>query len=173
MVRSMMSLTELPDSFWGFALQTAALTLNNSPTKAAEKTPYELWKGRTPNLSYMKIWGCEAYVKSKSADKLAPRSEKCYFVGYPKTSRGYYFYNKHENIVYSSRDAVFLEKEFVSKRQSGRKFDLDEVKEPSLDVESQNTLTESITLNFTPWVSTLIPRRSGRPSHPPDIYILV
>ena len=113
----------------------------------------------------MKIWGCEAYVKSKTADKLAPRSEKCFFVGYPKTSQGYYFYKIDKNIVYSSRDAVFLEKKYLSKRQSGRKFDFDEVKEPSLDIESQNTLKESITLDSTPSVSTLIPRRSGRPSH--------
>ena len=42
MVRSMMSLADLPVSFWGYALETAAHTLNRSPSKAVEKTPYEL-----------------------------------------------------------------------------------------------------------------------------------
>ena len=45
MVRSMMSYTSLPRSFWGYALETAAYTLNRVPTKAADKTPYELWNG--------------------------------------------------------------------------------------------------------------------------------
>ena len=31
MVRSMMSLTDLPLSFWGYALETAAFTLNRGP----------------------------------------------------------------------------------------------------------------------------------------------
>ena len=41
MVRSMMSVADLPISFWGNALLTAALTLNRAPTKVAEKTPCE------------------------------------------------------------------------------------------------------------------------------------
>ena len=42
MVRSMMSLTNLPLSFWGYALETAAFTLNRAPSKSVETTPYEL-----------------------------------------------------------------------------------------------------------------------------------
>src|SRR3954468_8520905 len=45
MVRSMMSLTYLPLSFWGYALETAAFTLNRAPSKSVEATPYELWFG--------------------------------------------------------------------------------------------------------------------------------
>ena len=33
MVRSMMPLTDLPLSFWGYALETAAFTLNRAPSK--------------------------------------------------------------------------------------------------------------------------------------------
>ncbi|KAI9124917.1 hypothetical protein K1719_004244 [Acacia pycnantha] len=42
MVRSMKSQTDLPPSFWGHALETAAFTLNHVPSKAVEKTPYEI-----------------------------------------------------------------------------------------------------------------------------------
>ena len=49
MVRSMMSLTDLPLSFWGYALETAAFTLNRAPSKSVETTPYEFGLGR--NLS--------------------------------------------------------------------------------------------------------------------------
>ena len=63
-VRSMMSLTDLPLSFWGYALETAAFTLNRAPSKSVETTPYELWFGKKPKLLFLKIWGCDAYVKS-------------------------------------------------------------------------------------------------------------
>ena len=55
MVRSMMSNTTLPKIFWGHALETAALTINRVPSKSVEKTPYELWFGKIPNMSYLKI----------------------------------------------------------------------------------------------------------------------
>ena len=63
MVQSMMSLTNLPLSFWDYALETAAFTLNRAPSKSVETTPYELWFGKKPKLSFLKVWGCDAYVK--------------------------------------------------------------------------------------------------------------
>nr|GEV01711.1 hypothetical protein [Tanacetum cinerariifolium] len=41
MVRSMMSQTTLPKSFWDYALETVARILNMVPTKKVEKTPYK------------------------------------------------------------------------------------------------------------------------------------
>ena len=63
MVRSMMSLTDLPLSFWGYALETAAFTFNRAPSKSVESTPYELWFSSKPKLSFLKVWSCDAYVK--------------------------------------------------------------------------------------------------------------
>jgi transposase InsO family protein len=37
MVRSMMSQTDLPLSFWGYALETVALTLNRVPSKSVKR----------------------------------------------------------------------------------------------------------------------------------------
>jgi hypothetical protein len=87
----MMSQSNLPLSFWGYTLETAAFTLNRVPSKAVEKTPYEIWTGKRPGLSFLKIWGCEAYVKCLTSDKLTPKSDKCFFVGYPRETKGYYF----------------------------------------------------------------------------------
>ena len=67
------------------------LILNNVPTKKVDKTPYEIWRGKVPRLSYLRIWGCEAYVKCEAFSKLEPISEKCIFIGYPKETMGYYF----------------------------------------------------------------------------------
>ena len=75
MVRSMMSLTNLPLSFWGYALETATFTLNRAPSKSVETTLYELWFGKKPKLSFLKVWGCNAYVKKLQPEKLEPKSE--------------------------------------------------------------------------------------------------
>ncbi|KAK9008930.1 hypothetical protein V6N11_080406 [Hibiscus sabdariffa] len=88
MVRSMMSHTDLPTSFWGYALETAAFTLNRVPSKSVQKTPHEMWTRRRPNMSFMKIWGCKAYVKHQMSTKLELKSEKCTFVRYPKETKG-------------------------------------------------------------------------------------
>ena len=42
MVRSMMSLTNLSLSFWGYALETTPFTLNMAPSKSLEMTMHEL-----------------------------------------------------------------------------------------------------------------------------------
>ncbi|GJW62743.1 retrotransposon protein, putative, ty1-copia subclass [Tanacetum coccineum] len=70
MVRSMMNLTNLPLSFWDYALESATRILNMVPTEKVDKTPYELWYEKVPNMSYLKVWGCEALVKRDTPDKL-------------------------------------------------------------------------------------------------------
>ena len=76
MVRSMMYPTDLPLPFWGYALEITAFTLNREPSKSVETTPYELWFGEKPKLSFLKVWDCNAYVKKFQHDKLEPKSEK-------------------------------------------------------------------------------------------------
>jgi hypothetical protein len=56
MVRSMMSQTDLPLSFWSYSLEIAMLILNSVPTKTIEKTPYEMWAIKHPRLSFLKVW---------------------------------------------------------------------------------------------------------------------
>ncbi|KAK8694853.1 hypothetical protein V6N13_072397 [Hibiscus sabdariffa] len=48
--------------------------------------------------------------------KLEPKSQKCTFVGYPKETKGYYFYNPKENKVFVAQTGVFLENEFLSNK---------------------------------------------------------
>ncbi|GJW24428.1 retrotransposon protein, putative, ty1-copia subclass [Tanacetum coccineum] len=76
MVRSTMNLTILPLSFWDYALESATRILNKVSTKKVDNTPYELWYGKFPNLSYLKVCGCEALVKRDTPDKLQRRSVK-------------------------------------------------------------------------------------------------
>ncbi|GKA32921.1 retrotransposon protein, putative, ty1-copia subclass [Tanacetum coccineum] len=129
MVRSMMNLTTLPLYFWDYALETTALILNMVLTKKVDKTPYELWYGKVPNLSYLKVWGCEALVKRDTPDKLQQRSVKCIFIGYPKETMGYYFYFPPENKIVVARYAEFFEKNLLSQEVSGRAGELEEIQD--------------------------------------------
>src|SRR4051812_29743910 len=182
MVRSMMSLTDLPLSFCGYALETAAFTLNRTPSKSVETTPYELWFSKKPKLSFLKVWGCDAYVKKLQPDKLEPKSEKCVFIGYPKKTAGYTFYHRSEGKIFVARNGSFLEKEFLSKEVSGRKVELDEVTIPSPLLESglsQKPVSETSTPNSEEVDDvdheasdqvTTEPRRSTRVRSAPEWY---
>ncbi|GJT46496.1 retrotransposon protein, putative, ty1-copia subclass [Tanacetum coccineum] len=140
MVRSMMSQTTLPKFFWDYALESAARILNMVPTKKVDKTPYEIWHGQAPKLSYLKVWGCEALVKRDTLtkpDKLEPRSFKCIFIGYPKETMRYSFYNPSENKVFVARNAEFFESNLIDQEASGILEDLEIIQKkdtnPSLD----------------------------------------
>ena len=122
-----MSLTDLPLSFWGYALETAAFTLNRAPSKSVETTPYELRFGKKPKLSFLKNLGLRCLCEKFHPDKLKPKSERCVFIGYPKVTVGYTFYHRSEGKIFIVENGPFLEKEFLSKEVSGRKVELDEV----------------------------------------------
>ncbi|GJT46782.1 retrotransposon protein, putative, ty1-copia subclass [Tanacetum coccineum] len=91
-------------------MKSCARILNMVPTKKVERMPYEIWHGKAPKLSYLRVWGCEALVKRDAPDKLDPRSIKCIFVGYPKETMGYYFYYPPENKIFVARNAKFFQK---------------------------------------------------------------
>src|SRR3954454_25108418 len=127
----MIFLTDLPISFWDHVLETTAFMLKGAPYKSVETTPYELWFGKKLKLSFLKVWGCDAYVKKLQPEKLEPQAEKCVFIGYPKETIGYTFYHRSEGKIFIAKNGSFLEKEFLSKEVSGRKVELDEVAVPS------------------------------------------
>ena len=114
MVRSMMSYSTLPISFWGYALSTAIHLLNLVPSKYVPKTPMELWNGRKSSMKYLHIWGCLADMLKGKPDKLEPKSEVCLLVGYPKETRGYLFYSRKDNKAFVSTNAKFLENDYMN-----------------------------------------------------------
>jgi hypothetical protein len=105
-----MSQTNLLLSFWGYALETVAFTINRVLTKSVERTPYEIWARKCPGLSFLKVWGCEAYVKRLMSDKLTPKLDTYFFVGYLRETKGYYFYNKTKGKVFIACNDVFMER---------------------------------------------------------------
>ena len=161
MVRSMMELANLSLSFWGYALETTAYLLNKVPSKLVSGTPHEMWTGKKVVLNHIKAWGCPAYVKRLNPDKLEARSCKCYFVGYPRESRGYYFYNPEEQKVFVSKNAIFLESELLEGNRLDSRIDLEEIQEPQV-MDTNEPIQEP---------SETVPlRKSIRTSRPPERY---
>ncbi|KAL0329108.1 UNVERIFIED_CONTAM: Retrovirus-related Pol polyprotein from transposon RE2 [Sesamum radiatum] len=95
-VLSMMSFTKLPLSVWGYALVTTTKLSNMAPSKTVAQTPYHIWHDKPASYKYLRVWDSPAYVKRLVGDKLDSRSSLCRFVGYPKETSGYYFYDPSE-----------------------------------------------------------------------------
>ncbi|KAK9007292.1 hypothetical protein V6N11_051121 [Hibiscus sabdariffa] len=55
----------------------AAFTLNRVPSESFQKTPHEMWIGKRPNMSFMKVWGGKAYVKHQMSTKISLEKGKC------------------------------------------------------------------------------------------------
>jgi hypothetical protein len=70
------------------------------------------------------------------SDNLTPKSDKYFFVRYPRENKGYYFYNKAEHNMFVARNGVFMEKEFLSKGVNGSNVQLEEIQETPKNVSA-------------------------------------
>ena len=115
MINAMLMHAKLPTNLWGEALLTACHVHNRIPSKKTKTSPYEIWKGRNPNLSYWRLRGCIAYyrVPNPKRTKLGPRALKSVFVGYVENSKAYRLWDKDSNVIVESRDVAFLETSFL------------------------------------------------------------
>ncbi|RVW62815.1 Retrovirus-related Pol polyprotein from transposon TNT 1-94 [Vitis vinifera] len=95
--------------------------------KKAEKTPYELWKGRKPSYTYLRMWGCLAKVAVPPPKKvkIGPKTIDCIFIGYAHNSNAYRFLvyesnipDIHKNTIMESRNASFFEDVFPCEPQT-------------------------------------------------------
>ncbi|KAL0533127.1 hypothetical protein IC582_030342 [Cucumis melo] len=174
MVHSMMSFSQLPDSFWGYALETTIYILKNVPSKSVSETPFELWKGRKGSLRHFRIWGCPAHVLVQNPKKLERRSKLCLFIGYPKESKGGLFYDPQENKVFVSTNATFLEEDHIRNHQTHSKLVLEEISKNTTDRPSSSTKVVDKTRNIGqthPAQELGEPRCSGRILRQPDRYL--
>ncbi|KAA0055836.1 ty1-copia retrotransposon protein [Cucumis melo var. makuwa] len=118
MMNAMLLSSGLSDNMWGEAVLSACFILNRIPHKRLDKTPYELWKGHAPNLSYLKVWGCLAKVPLPALKKttVGPKTFDCIFIGYAQNSAAYRFMCLNDKTINESRDAEFFEHVFPLKQ---------------------------------------------------------
>jgi hypothetical protein len=131
---------------------------NSSPHKIlGNKTPEEVFTGKKPEVSHLRIIGCPMYihVPKEKRMKLEPSGKKGIFVGYSETSKAYKIYIPGKRQMEISLDVTFDKDEaFRRSRESHMDEDRDEKaprdaimvdstpKEPILDDQNETVELE-------------------------------
>ena len=113
--RAMLQHSGLSKGFWSEAVATAAYLYNRSPCKSLGwKTPHELLNGRTPDVSYLRVFGCRARVHTPDDQrtKWDAKSHQMIFVGYESDSKAYRLWSPRAGSIVVSRSARFDESFF-------------------------------------------------------------
>jgi len=78
-----------------------------------EKTTYELFKGRKPNISYFHQFGCTCYIMNNKVylKKFDAKAQRGIFLGYSKRSKAYRMYNSKTECVEESIHIKFDDNE--------------------------------------------------------------
>ncbi|KAH9743821.1 hypothetical protein KPL70_003436 [Citrus sinensis] len=110
--KTMLNENSLPKYFWAEAVNTACYVLNRVLIRPnLNKTPYELWKDRKPNIDYFKVFGCKCFILNTKDNlgKFDPKSDVGIFLGYSNSSKAYRVYNKRTLVVEESMHVTFDE----------------------------------------------------------------
>ncbi|GJU93955.1 ribonuclease H-like domain-containing protein [Tanacetum coccineum] len=94
--RTMLADFKLPTTFWAEVVNTACYVQNRVlVVKPHNKTPYELFRGRTPALSFMRPFGCYVTILNTldHLGKFDGKSDEEFFVGYSLNSKAFRVYN--------------------------------------------------------------------------------
>ncbi|CDO72947.1 hypothetical protein BN946_scf185002.g132 [Trametes cinnabarina] len=97
-------------TLWPEAVNYAVYLKNRVPTRAIpDKTPYEAFWGKKPDVSNLHEFGAVCWVlrQDSSIDKLARKSRPCRFLGFSEESRAYRLYDPTTQQVITSRNVVF------------------------------------------------------------------
>nr|GEX54924.1 ribonuclease H-like domain-containing protein [Tanacetum cinerariifolium] len=110
--KTMLADSKLPTTFWAEAVNTAYYVQNMVlVVKHHFKTPYELFKGRSPALSFMRPFGCHVTIVN-TLDQLVKFNGKLdegIFVGYSTISKAFRVYNIRTRKVEENLHITFLE----------------------------------------------------------------
>ena len=102
MARSMLCDKNLPKYFWAETINTACHILNSLHKTHLKKTPYELYKGRKPNIGNFHVFSSTCYIFNNGKEALGKfdaKSDEGIFLGYSSQSKGYRVFNKRTLVV--------------------------------------------------------------------------
>ena len=97
---------------WGEAVNTTCHTMNRVYFRPrTKKTPYELWKGRKPNVKYFIIFGSTCFILNdrENVGKFDTQSDEGIFLRYSSTSKVYRVLNKRNRKVMETVNVVIDE----------------------------------------------------------------
>ncbi|GJX40949.1 putative ribonuclease H-like domain-containing protein [Tanacetum coccineum] len=110
--RTMLVDSKLPTTFWAEAVSTACYVQNKVlVVKPHNKTPYELFRGFKPDLSFMRLFGCHVTILNTldSLGKFDGKSDEGFFVGYSLSSKAFSVYNTRTRRIEENLHIGFLE----------------------------------------------------------------
>ncbi|GKC02172.1 putative ribonuclease H-like domain-containing protein [Tanacetum coccineum] len=110
--RTMLADSKLPTTFWAKAVNTACYVQNRVLViKPHNKTPYELFHGRTPSLSFMRPFGCPVTILNTldHLGKFDGKADEGFFIGYSMNSKAFRVFNSRTRIVEETLHITFLE----------------------------------------------------------------
>ena len=99
-------------NLWGETVNTACHTVNRVYFRpGTKKTPYELWKGKKPNVKYFRIFESTCFILKdrENVGKFDSRSDEGIFLGYSSTSKAYRVYNKRTMKIMETVNVVIDE----------------------------------------------------------------
>ncbi|GJX27724.1 putative ribonuclease H-like domain-containing protein [Tanacetum coccineum] len=104
--------SKLPTTFWAKAVSTACYVQNRVlVVKPHNKTPYELFRGFKPALSFIRPFGCHVTILNTldSLGKFDGKRNEGFFVGYSLSSKAFRVYNTRTRRVEENLHIRFLE----------------------------------------------------------------
>ncbi|UYV65455.1 K02A2.6-like [Cordylochernes scorpioides] len=115
--RSLIIESGLPIKFWAEAKNTYTYLKNRTPSyHNTNKTPEEMFTGRKPTVSHLKVFGCKVeFWTSKHKRSIFEKITKTsIFVGYSSCRKAYRICNPENFTITETRDVAFLENQKVA-----------------------------------------------------------
>jgi len=113
----MLNESDLPKYFFADAIYIASYVLNRTLIRPIlKKTPYELYKGRKPSISHLRVFSCKCFILNNGKNNLGkfdPKSDEGIHIGYAINGHAYRVYNKRLLFVEESMHVVFDESDCI------------------------------------------------------------
>ncbi|GJW89087.1 retrovirus-related pol polyprotein from transposon TNT 1-94 [Tanacetum coccineum] len=146
-VRTMLNHAKLPKQFWGEAVNTSCYIQNRSIiVKRHRNTSYDLFRGRSPDISYFHVFGCLVHIHNHK-DHLGKFDEKAddgFFLGYSRVAKVFRVFNIKRQEMKETLHVTFSEDDEAISQSSiegdainfneNRSFPDDEFLEPKSEV---------------------------------------
>jgi hypothetical protein len=120
-VRSMILHARLPLQFWE---DTDFYLINRGPLISLDGgIPEEAWICKKVNYSFIKTFGCEAFVHidKENRTNLEAKSKKCTCILYGVNYFGYHLWDYENHKIIRCRDVIFNEKVMYKYQLQGKK----------------------------------------------------
>ncbi|GKA35192.1 putative ribonuclease H-like domain-containing protein [Tanacetum coccineum] len=144
--RTMLADLLLPTTFWAEAINNACYVQNRVLiTKPHNKTPYKLLIGRSPNLDFMRPFGCSVTILNTldHLGKFEGKVNEGFLVGYSVNSKAFRVFNTRTKKVEENLHIKFLEiKPNVAGSGPKWLFDIDSLTK-SMNYESVTTRNQT------------------------------